>query len=144
MMTHRSHGRGAFLPLSAALAAALLAAACGGGSEGAQAGAAPALVAKTEPVSAPAPGGTIPATGSAGTRDAATTEVATQLRGAVESANAAAGSFVVRGMTVSYDGHTRFDDGAASGIAAGVRLQVGGALAGPGTPVIARWIKFER
>ena len=67
-----------------------------------------------------------------------------ELHGAIESVNAAARSFVLRGETVSYDGATRFDDGTAAGLAIGVSVEVKGVLAAGGTRLAATRIKFDR
>jgi hypothetical protein len=70
-------------------------------------------------------------------------DVETELHGAVESANPTAKTFVLRGLTVSYDTTTRIDDGVATGIVAGVQLEVRGALSSTGNQVVATRIKFE-
>jgi hypothetical protein len=70
-------------------------------------------------------------------------DVETELHGAVESANPTARTFVLRGITVSYDTTTRIDDGVATGIVAGVQLEVRGAQSSTGNQVVATRIKFE-
>lgn len=49
-----------------------------------------------------------------------------ELEGTIESADAAAQRFVLRGATVSWDATTRFEDGTAADIAAGRKVKVKG------------------
>jgi hypothetical protein len=51
-----------------------------------------------------------------------------EVRGRIESADAAARAFVVRGVTVTYDDATSFDDGDAGDLRTGVRVRVDGTL----------------
>lgn len=67
-----------------------------------------------------------------------------QLYGAIESVNAAAQSFVLRGVPVTWSGATRFDDGSAANLAVGAAVEVRGTLASNGSQVAATRIKFDR
>jgi hypothetical protein len=69
-------------------------------------------------------------------------DVETRLFGPVESADPSGSTVVVRGVTVSYDGNTRLDGIAASGLVVGANLEVRGYLQSPGTTVLATRIKL--
>jgi len=64
-----------------------------------------------------------------------------QLKGDIQSLNAAARSFVVRDTTVVYDTATVFDKGGAADLAKGRTVQVKGTLSG-GNQLHADRIKF--
>ena len=53
-------------------------------------------------------------------------------------------SFVLRGVTVRYDGSVRFDDGSAASLIKGANVEVRGTLAPDGTAVVATRIKFDK
>jgi hypothetical protein len=61
----------------------------------------------------------------------------------IESADVAARTFVVRGITVTFDGATRFDRGGPSDLRGGVEVEVRGTLVG-GDQLRAERIRFER
>jgi hypothetical protein len=65
-----------------------------------------------------------------------------QLFGAIESANAATQSFVLRGTTVTYSASTRIDNGSATNLVAGASVEVRGVLSGSGGQLVATRIKF--
>jgi hypothetical protein len=65
-----------------------------------------------------------------------------ELHGAVESVNAQAQSFVLRGVTVTYDNNTRFDDGSAANLVVGASVEVKGLLSN-GNRLAAARIKFK-
>lgn len=64
------------------------------------------------------------------------------LHGKVESVNASAATFVLRGSTVAVDAKTTFKHGTAAGIKVGANVEVKGELAAGGTQVHAAKIKF--
>lgn len=66
-----------------------------------------------------------------------------ELHGAIESIDAAARTFVVRGVRVDYAGPVTFESGSAADLAAGRRVEVQGTLSTDGTAVQARQIEFE-
>jgi len=66
-----------------------------------------------------------------------------ELHGAVESVNAAAQSFVLRGVTVGYDGNTNFTGGSATQLVVGARLEVRGVPVAGGAGLLAQKIKVE-
>jgi hypothetical protein len=66
-----------------------------------------------------------------------------ELHGNVESVDAVAKSFVLRGVTVTYDGSTRFDDGTAVNLIVNAQIEVRGTLTNSGNNVAATRIKFE-
>jgi len=66
------------------------------------------------------------------------------LRGAIESANAATHSFVLRSSTVAYGANTAFDHGSAAGLVAGAQVEVTGVLCASGTQVCAGKIELGR
>ncbi len=66
-----------------------------------------------------------------------------ELNGTVESVNPGAQTLVLRGITVSWDGSTRFMAGNAGQLAPGVRLEVKGTPTG-GAGILARSIRFQR
>jgi hypothetical protein len=65
-----------------------------------------------------------------------------QLFGAIESANAASQSFVLRGVTVTYSASTRIDNGSATNLVVGASVEVRGVLSGNGNQLVAARIKF--
>jgi hypothetical protein len=65
-----------------------------------------------------------------------------QLFGAIESANAATSSFVLRGVTVTYSASTRIDNGSAVNLVVGASVEVRGVLSGNGNQLVAARIKF--
>ena len=65
-----------------------------------------------------------------------------ELHGAIDSADAAAKTFVLRGQTVRYDDATRIDDGSAASLVAGAQVEVRGSLAAGGAQVVASRIKL--
>ena len=65
-----------------------------------------------------------------------------QLFGAIESVNAAAQSFVLRGVTVRYSASTRIDNGSAANLVVGASVEVRGVLSGSGNQLVAARIKF--
>jgi Domain of unknown function (DUF5666) len=67
----------------------------------------------------------------------------TELHGQISSLNAAAKTFVLRGVTVSYAGSVSYDRGSAANLAANVKVEVRGALASDGVTLNATRIKFE-
>lgn len=66
-----------------------------------------------------------------------------ELHGTIESLDAAARTFVVRGARVDYSGPVTFELGTAADLAAGRRVEVQGTLSTDGTAVRARQIEFE-
>lgn len=66
-----------------------------------------------------------------------------RLKGAIESVDAVARTFVIRGTTVAYDNATRFTRGNAASLAAGASVDVKGVVSAGGTRVYARKIRFE-
>ena len=66
------------------------------------------------------------------------------LKGKIDSVDAAQQSFVLRGSTVVYDASTQFDGGMASDLAAGVEVKVEGVVTGNGTQVLATKIKIGK
>jgi Domain of unknown function (DUF5666) len=67
-----------------------------------------------------------------------------ELHGVIESADAAARSFVVRGITVIWTAATRFDSSTAADIIAGRRVEVRGPLSAGGTRLAATLVHVER
>lgn len=67
-----------------------------------------------------------------------------QLAGAIESVDATQKSFVLRGVTVVYDGGTRFVQGAESNLIVGAQVDVKGVLTANGSQVRANRIRFDR
>lgn len=67
-----------------------------------------------------------------------------ELHGAIESADALAQSFVLRGVTVTYDNSTVFAAGTAVNLLVGARVEVRGAPSAGGVGLQARQIRFER
>ncbi|MBL0726476.1 DUF5666 domain-containing protein [Piscinibacter sp. HJYY11] len=65
-----------------------------------------------------------------------------ELHGPVETLSVGSQTLVLRGMTVRWDGDTRFTGGRVSDLAEGVRVEVRGSAAG--TQVLAESIRFER
>ena len=65
-----------------------------------------------------------------------------ELHGAIDSADAAAKTFVLRGQTVRYGDATRIDDGSAASLVAGAQVEVRGSLAAGGAQVVASRIKL--
>jgi hypothetical protein len=66
-----------------------------------------------------------------------------ELRGLIESADAAAQTFVLRGVTVAYGAGTVFAPGRPADLVAGARLEVRGVPTSGGTGLLARMIKVE-
>ncbi len=66
-----------------------------------------------------------------------------ELSGAIESIDAAAHTFVLHGVTVSYDDSTRFDGGTVAMLIAGAQVEVSGKLSANGTQVLASRIEFK-
>ena len=66
-----------------------------------------------------------------------------ELSGAIESIDAGTHTFVLRGVTVSYDDSTRFDGGTVAMLAVGARVEVSGKLSANGTQVLASRIEFK-
>ncbi len=67
-----------------------------------------------------------------------------ELHGAIESVNAVAQTFVLRGVTVTYDNRTAFSAGRASNLLVGARVEVRGAPSAGGVGLHAERIRFER
>lgn len=67
-----------------------------------------------------------------------------ELHGAIESVNATAQSFVLRGVTVGYDNNTHFTSGNAAQLVVGAQVEVRGAPLPGGVGVLARMVRFER
>jgi hypothetical protein len=65
-----------------------------------------------------------------------------ELHGPIESVDPATQTLVLRGVTVAWDGNTRFAAGNAAGLVVGARLDVRGAPAG-GVRLLADMIRFE-
>ena len=65
------------------------------------------------------------------------------LRGAIESVDAAARTFRLRGTTVDYSGAVEFRRGSAADLAAGRQVRVKGTLSGDGRSVRADEIEFD-
>jgi len=66
-----------------------------------------------------------------------------ELHGSLDSVDLANSSFVLRGVTVTFDGNTRFDDGVAANLVVGANVEVEGTLVSGGNTVVATRIKFE-
>lgn len=66
-----------------------------------------------------------------------------QLRGTISAADAAARSFVVRDVTVSWASGVRFDNGGPSDLVPGRAVEVRGHLSGDGTRLEAARIRFD-
>lgn len=66
-----------------------------------------------------------------------------ELHGPIESVDVAAQTLVLRGVTVAWDGNTRFAAGTAGDLVVGAQLEVRGAPAG-GVRLLAEAIRFER
>ncbi len=66
-----------------------------------------------------------------------------EIDGTIEAFNAAARTFVIRGVTVQYDDTVRFEDGSAANLRDGARVEVEGRLAADGVTVVATRIDFE-
>ena len=66
-----------------------------------------------------------------------------ELHGAIESVDAAASRFVVRGETVAWDGTTRFESGTAADVKVGRTVEVKGRLSANGLLIEAASIHFE-
>ena len=64
------------------------------------------------------------------------------VRGAIEAVDAGARRFVVRGLAVTFDANTRFDDGAAGDLRPGAVVRVRGTLSG-GNQLRADRIRFD-
>ena len=67
-----------------------------------------------------------------------------ELHGAIESADAAAQTFVLRGVTVAYDAGTVFAPGRPADLVVGAQIEVRGVPTAGGTGLLARMIKVER
>ncbi len=67
-----------------------------------------------------------------------------ELHGAVESVNALAQTFVLRGVTVAYDNRTAFSAGTATNLLVGAQIEVRGAPSAGGVSLQAERIRFER
>lgn len=65
-----------------------------------------------------------------------------ELHGLIESVDAASQSFVLRGLTVTYTGTTRFDNGSAANLVVGASVEVKGVLSSAGGGVVATRVKF--
>jgi hypothetical protein len=65
-----------------------------------------------------------------------------RLIGPITSADQPNSSFVLKGLTVRYNGSTQFDNGSAASLAASVSVEVRGGLSASGTEVVATRIKF--
>jgi hypothetical protein len=66
-----------------------------------------------------------------------------ELHGTIEAAPVGTGSFVLRGLTVHYDGNTRFDGGTAASVAVGARVEVKGNVISGSSDLLATRVKFE-
>lgn len=66
-----------------------------------------------------------------------------ELHGVIESIDASAGTFVVRGVEVSHDGSTIFVGGTAGNLGIGAKVEVKGTLATTGNSVAAASVVFE-
>jgi hypothetical protein len=66
-----------------------------------------------------------------------------ELHGNIESVDSAGGSFVVRGIEVSYDGSTVFVGGTQGNLSLGAKVEVKGTLSVTGNSVEAAKITFE-
>lgn len=66
-----------------------------------------------------------------------------EVSGRVSDFDAAQQRFVVRNVTIVYDGSTRFDNGAAADLANGATVEVKGQLSADGTELQAQRIKFD-
>jgi hypothetical protein len=105
-------------------------------------GGAPALGLRVE-VEGPVRAGVLLARTVSVRSDSSERERGFELRGAIESVNAAQGSFVLRGVTVSTArSDLRYDNGSAADLTVGRRVEVRGALAGNGVGLEATRIKF--
>jgi hypothetical protein len=67
-----------------------------------------------------------------------------ELNGSVESADAIAQRFVVRGVTVSWSAATTFEGGTSANLQNGAKVEVRGALSADGTRLEATRIQFDR
>lgn len=67
-----------------------------------------------------------------------------ELHGSIESVDAAAMRFVVRGVTVGWNADTRFDSSSAADLVVGRRVEVRGRLSSDGQAVDATLIHVER
>jgi len=68
-----------------------------------------------------------------------------ELHGAIESVNAPAQTFVLRGVTVTYDNRTAFSAGTtAANLLVGAQIEVRGAPSAGGVGLQAERIRFER
>ncbi|MBC7992530.1 MAG: hypothetical protein H7Z15_04715 [Rhizobacter sp.] len=67
-----------------------------------------------------------------------------ELNGAIESVNTPAQTFVLRGVTVTYDNRTVFAAGREVNLLVGARVEVRGAPSAGGVGLQARQIRFER
>jgi hypothetical protein len=67
-----------------------------------------------------------------------------ELHGSIESVDAAAMRFVVRGVTVGWTANTRFDSGSPADLVVGHRVEVRGRLSSDGQAVDATLIHVER
>jgi hypothetical protein len=65
------------------------------------------------------------------------------VRGAITSLDAAAKTFVVRNVVVSYSGSVDFRDGTALDLALGIEVEARGALSSDGTRLQATRIDFR-
>ena len=103
----------------------------------------PALGARVE-VEGPVRGGVLRATKVRVRSDDDERERGFELRGAIESVNAAQGTFVLRGLTVGTSrSDLRYDNGGPADLAPGRRVEVRGVLDSNGTALEATRIKFE-
>ncbi|HEX3139371.1 MAG TPA: DUF5666 domain-containing protein [Rhizobacter sp.] len=66
-----------------------------------------------------------------------------ELHGAVESVNAAAQTFVLRGVAVAYDAKTNFTSGSATQLVVGAQIEVRGVPVAGSASLLAQKIKFE-
>lgn len=65
-----------------------------------------------------------------------------EVEGAIESVDAGAGSFVVRGVTIRHGDATRFAGGTAADLAPGARVDVHAELAADGVALVATEVEF--
>jgi hypothetical protein len=66
-----------------------------------------------------------------------------ELHGAIETLDAAAKTFSLRGVTVDYSGPVEYQGGAASDLDVGRRVGVHGTLSSDGSRIVAQRITFE-
>jgi hypothetical protein len=66
-----------------------------------------------------------------------------ELHGAIEAIDPVALTFTLRGLIVDYSGPVKYEDGTASDLAVGRRVEVKGTLSGTGTGIIAKEIEFD-